>query len=151
MAGVSSHLHHGSPCRRAEDGPDPELRYLPAAVLDLDGVVRNTPTSIQHAWKRLLGDVLRPRAQPGDPVQRFDVAEDDGRHVDGRHNEGTVGIFMSRRVARFRVPGPGDRPKLRVVGLDDVGVQGSDELFASCGDWGEPAGAALHDVVTRGA
>ena len=111
--------------------------HLPAAVLDLDGVVRDTASVHPRAWKRLFGDVLRPRAQPGDLVQRFDIAEDDGRHVDGRrHYESAVGLFVSRGITRFWVPGPGDRPDLGVVGLDDVGVQDSDEVERELGGLG---------------
>ena len=108
-----------------------------ACLFDLDGVLTDTASVHAAAWKQMFDDYLRARAErDGTPFHPFDVKDDYGPYVDGRHRlDGTRG-FLSSRGIQLPEGSPDDAPdaetlwglstrkndlvqeKIRTVGVD---------------------------------
>jgi len=70
-----------------------------ACLFDLDGVLTNTASVHQRAWKQMFDGYLRRRAdETGEPYEEFTPSDYD-RYVDGRpRRDGTRGFLQSRGV-----------------------------------------------------
>lgn len=87
-----------------------------AALFDLDGVITDTASVHEAAWRALFDDVLARRpAAPGEDHRPF-THDDYLRHVDGRRRLDGIAAFLASRGVAVPEGEPGDgpdRPTLR--------------------------------------
>ncbi|WP_281256832.1 HAD family hydrolase [Blastococcus aggregatus] len=93
-----------------------------ACLFDMDGVLTQTATVHEAAWKRVFDDFL----QATQPWQRLFSREDYHRYVDGKPRADGVRDFLASRGIRLPEGGPEDPPSATTVqGL----ARRKDELF----------------------
>jgi beta-phosphoglucomutase family hydrolase len=69
-----------------------------ACLFDLDGVLTDTASVHDKAWKQMFDDYLKQRAdRDGEPFQEFDAGNDYGDFVDGRPRADGVRDFLASR------------------------------------------------------
>ena len=73
---------------------------ITAALFDMDGVITNTATVHDAAWKQTFDDFLKERAQQtGEPFVPFDPVRDYDTYVDGKPRlDGTRSFLASRNI-----------------------------------------------------
>jgi trehalose-phosphatase len=90
-------------------------RDLDAVIFDLDGVITDTASVHQSAWKRLFDDYLRKRAvEPGESFAEF-TPEDYRRYVDGKPRYDGVRAFLASRDIELPEGDPSDPPGTETV------------------------------------
>ncbi|MGH3496167.1 MAG: HAD family hydrolase [Nocardioidaceae bacterium] len=93
---------------------------LPAKILvclfDLDGVLTNTATVHDAAWKQAFDAYLRERAErTGEEFTAFDSAADYERYVDGKPRADGVRDFLASRGITLPEGDPDDPPTAETV------------------------------------
>lgn len=84
------------------------LSPFDAVIFDLDGVVTDTASVHEAAWKQLFDEVLKdPRIPPEARKDPF-TSSDYLRYVDGRPREDGVEAFLASRGVTLPVGGPSD-------------------------------------------
>jgi len=87
-----------------------------ACLFDLDGVLTDTASVHQKAWKEMFDDYLRERsARTGEPFVPFDPAGDYNAYVDGRPRADGVRTFLASRGIELPEGSPGDAPTVETV------------------------------------
>lgn len=73
---------------------------ITATLFDMDGVITNTATVHDAAWKQTFDDFLKERAQQtGEPFSPFDPVRDYDTYVDGKPRlDGTRSFLASRNI-----------------------------------------------------
>jgi trehalose-phosphatase len=88
---------------------------LDAVIFDLDGVVTDTASVHEAAWKRLFDDYLEERAaRTGEPFAEF-TPEDYRRYVDGKPRYDGVRAFLASRGIELPEGDPADPPGTETV------------------------------------
>jgi len=93
---------------------------LPAGVttclFDLDGVLTDTASVHNAAWKQMFDSFLRERAErTGEPFVAFDSGSDYPRYVDGRPRNDGVRTFLRSRGIELPEGRPDDPPDAETV------------------------------------
>ena len=99
---------------------DPTTLGLPdgvrACLFDLDGVLTDTASVHQKAWKALFDAYLSERAQhTGEPFVPFDIQADYQKYVDGKKREDGVRSFLASRDIEVSEGDPDDDPSAETV------------------------------------
>jgi beta-phosphoglucomutase family hydrolase len=94
------------------------LSPFDAVIFDLDGVVTDTATVHEAAWKQLFDQLLADSRLTGKPGKRSFTAADYLDYVDGKPREDGVRSFLASRGIILPDGKPGDAPgELTVYGL----------------------------------
>jgi len=87
-----------------------------ACLFDLDGVLTDTASVHNAAWKQTFDGYLRERAQhTGETFVEFDPGPDYTRYVDGKKREDGVRDFLASRNICLPPGDPGDPPGAETV------------------------------------
>jgi alpha,alpha-trehalase len=86
-----------------------------AIILDLDGVVTDTASVHELAWRRLFDAVLRHRVQRPDGAGRPFSHEDYLAYVDGKPRHDGARDFLASRGLKFRHGTPTDPPERETI------------------------------------
>ena len=86
-----------------------------AVVFDMDGVVTQTASVHQAAWKTLFDEFLRQRATTGGPPFREFTPNDYLRYVDGKPRYDGVRDFLASRDITLPWGSEGDLPEAETV------------------------------------
>jgi beta-phosphoglucomutase family hydrolase len=82
---------------------------ITATLFDMDGVITNTATVHDAAWKQTFDDFLKERAQQtGEPFVPFDPVRDYDTYVDGKPRLDGVRSFLASRGITLPDGTPGD-------------------------------------------
>jgi beta-phosphoglucomutase family hydrolase len=85
--------------------------HITTCLFDLDGVLTDTASVHNAAWKRTFDDYLRERAnRTGEPFVAFDSGADYARYVDGRPRADGVRTFLRSRDIELPEGNPDDPP-----------------------------------------
>jgi beta-phosphoglucomutase family hydrolase len=88
-----------------------------ACLFDLDGVLTDTASVHDRAWKAMFDDFLRRRAQrDGTVFVPFDPVRDYEQHLDGRHRFEGVRSFLDSRGIDLPEGSHDDPPEAETVG-----------------------------------
>ena len=79
------------------DGPLARVRALEAWLFDLDGVLTDTASVHDAAWKKTFDELLVRRAGGGTEFKPFDPVSDYERYVDGKPRLDGVRSFLASR------------------------------------------------------
>jgi trehalose 6-phosphate phosphatase len=117
---------------------------LDAVVFDTDGVLTDTASVHEAAWKRLFDEYLRERqARLGEPFRPFEH-DDYLRFLDGRPRYDGVAGFLASRAIILPVGTPSDPPERETVcGLGNRKNHGFLALVAEQGVRPFPSSVAL--------
>jgi len=88
---------------------------LEAWLFDLDGVLTDTASVHDAAWKKTFDELLARRAGLGVPFRPFDSISDYEQFVDGKPRLDGVRSFLESRDIHFPEGGPGDAPDSETV------------------------------------
>jgi alpha,alpha-trehalase len=86
-----------------------------AIILDLDGVVTDTASVHELAWRRLFVGVLRHRVERADEAGRPFSHEDYLTYVNGKPRQDGARDFLASRGMRFRRGTPSDPPERETI------------------------------------
>jgi beta-phosphoglucomutase family hydrolase len=87
-----------------------------ACLFDLDGVLTDTASVHQKAWKAMFDEYLQERAKgTGEPYRPFDIEADYLTYVDGKKREDGVRSFLASRGIELAEGGPADDPAAETV------------------------------------
>jgi beta-phosphoglucomutase family hydrolase len=87
-----------------------------ACLFDLDGVLTDTASVHQKAWKAMCDTYLRQRAKrTGEPFVPFDADADYQNYVDGKKREDGVRSFLASRGIQLPEGDPDDDPSAETV------------------------------------
>jgi beta-phosphoglucomutase family hydrolase len=87
-----------------------------ACLFDLDGVLTDTASVHDAAWKEMFNSFLQARAQRrSEPFVPFDSDQDYGRYVDGRPRADGVRAFLASRGIELPEGNPDDGPDAETV------------------------------------
>jgi beta-phosphoglucomutase family hydrolase len=90
--------------------------HITTCLFDLDGVLTDTASVHNAAWKRTFDDYLRERAnRTGEPFVAFDSGADYARYVDGRPRADGVRTFLRSRDIELPEGNPDDPPDAETV------------------------------------
>jgi beta-phosphoglucomutase family hydrolase len=90
--------------------------HITTCLFDLDGVLTDTASVHNAAWKQMFDDFLRERAnRTGDPFVPFDPDDDYGQYVDGRPRADGVRTFLRSRSIELPEGEPDDPPSAETV------------------------------------
>lgn len=97
-----------------------EVPNLPAGItaclFDLDGVLTQTASLHDAAWKQMFDEYLRARAErTGTEFVPFDQVADYEKYVDGRPREDGTRTFLASRGIELPEGGPDDPPDAETV------------------------------------
>jgi alpha,alpha-trehalase len=86
-----------------------------AIILDLDGVVTDTASVHERAWRRLFNGVLRHRVKRADGAGRPFSHEDYRTYVEGKPRHDGARDFLASRGLTFRRGTPSDPPERETI------------------------------------
>ena len=86
-----------------------------AVVFDMDGVITDTASVHEAAWKRMFDDYSRERAASHREVFRAFTHEDYLRYVDGRPRDDGVDAFLQSRAIVLSRGSADDAPDAKTV------------------------------------
>src|SRR6185312_1161235 len=90
--------------------------HITTCLFDLDGVLTDTASVHNAAWKEMFDDYLRERAsRTGEPFVAFDSGADYTRYVDGRPRADGVRTFLRSREIELPEGNPDDPPDAETV------------------------------------
>ena len=90
--------------------------HITTCLFDLDGVLTDTASVHNQAWKQMFDEFLRERAnRTGDQFVPFDSDEDYSRYVDGRPRSDGVRTFLRSRGVELSEGAPDDPPDAETV------------------------------------
>lgn len=89
---------------------------ITALLFDMDGVLTQTATVHDRAWKQTFDEYLHQRSQAtGEPFQEFDSDADYDEFVDGKPRYDGVRSFLASRGITLPEGSPGDAPDSETV------------------------------------
>jgi beta-phosphoglucomutase family hydrolase len=105
-----------APMRRADDAMLGLPEHVTTCLFDLDGVLTDTASVHNKAWKQMFDAFLRERANStGEPFVAFDSDSDYSRYVDGRPRADGVRTFLRSRNIELPEGSPDDPPDAQTV------------------------------------
>ena len=89
---------------------------ITALLFDMDGVLTNTATVHDRAWKQTFDEYLRARSKKtGEPFREFDSDADYDEYVDGKPRYDGVRSFLESRDIHLPEGSPDDRPDQETI------------------------------------
>ncbi len=102
--------------RRSDDAMLGLPEHITTCLFDLDGVLTDTASVHNKAWKHMFDEYLRERAnRTGEPFVAFDSDQDYARYVDGRPRPDGVRTFLQSRGIQLPEGAPADPPDAQTV------------------------------------
>jgi beta-phosphoglucomutase family hydrolase len=106
-----------------------------ALLFDLDGVLTDTASVHQKAWKEMFDDFLRDWAErTGRPFEAFDRPTDYDEYVDGKPRLDGVHSFLVSRGIELPIGSPADPPEAETV--HGLGTRKNDRVLDLIGEQG---------------
>jgi len=88
-----------------------KLYGIRAAILDMDGVITNTATVHEQAWKQMFDAFLKTKSKDFEPFNRQDYL----KYVDGKPRYDGVESFLKSRKINIPYGKPTDKPERETV------------------------------------